>query len=109
VTAADVVDRTADVFADILCADSEWVDAEFEQIVSGFWDEPTSTASPPRSPSVANRPESTRTHEPVSDQWCAETYATIRSPPSEPARTPGRTEPWKGTRTARQHPPGASP
>lgn len=40
------VDRTGEVFADIVCSDPDWVDAEFEAIISGFWDRPTPTSAP---------------------------------------------------------------
>jgi len=81
VTVADVVDQASEVFADLLCSDPEWVDAEFEQIVSGFWDEPMSTAGPPRSPSIANHAGSATTERFLDDRRSAETSATIRSPP----------------------------
>lgn len=85
-TVAGVADPTSEVFADILCSDPEWVDAEFEQIVSGFTDEPTITSTPPRSPSFAihsiRRPE----REPWSDRRWTEKFATIRAPPSSPGR-----------------------
>lgn len=80
-TLADVADQAPEVFADILCSDPEWVDAEFEQIVSGFWDEPTSTASSPRSPTVADHPGNGTADDLFDDQWSVETLATIRSPP----------------------------
>lgn len=84
--AAEAVDRTAEVFADILCSDPEWVDAEFEEIVSGLWETPTSTTA-------SQRPRIVRS-------WLAgaqatpnwgnadphrELRATIRSPPRSEA------------------------
>jgi hypothetical protein len=82
VAAADAVDRTAEVFADILCSDPEWVDAEFEEIVSGFWETPTSTTE-------SQRPRIVRTGlvgGQVTPNWGSadphrELRATIRSPP----------------------------
>jgi hypothetical protein len=81
VAVADVVDGTAEVFADILCSDPEWVDAEFEQIVSGFWDEPTSSTAPSRPLSVATHSGRRTTREFFPDPRSSGPRATIRSPP----------------------------
>ena len=78
---SDVVDEAPEEFADILCSDPEWLDAEFERIVSGFWDEPPSTATRPGSPSVATHVAGGPRGQFLGDQWSAETSATIRSPP----------------------------
>lgn len=84
--AVEAVDRTADVFADILCSDPEWVDAEFEEIVSGFWETPTSTTASPR-PSIVR---SWLAGGQVTPNWVnADPHralrATIRSPPRSEA------------------------
>jgi hypothetical protein len=88
VAAADAVDRTAEVFADILCSDPEWVDAEFEEIVSGFWKAPT-----PTSTTASLRPRIARAWlvgGQVAPHWGnsgphREFRATIRSPPRSAA------------------------
>jgi hypothetical protein len=90
VAAAEAVDRTAEVFADILCSDPEWVDAEFEEIVSGFWKTPTPT---PTSTTASPRPRIVRAWlvgGQVAPHWGnsgphREFRATIRSPPRSAA------------------------
>ncbi|MGJ4844894.1 hypothetical protein [Leifsonia sp. Le1] len=80
-TVADVVEQTADEFAEILCSDQEWVDAEFEQIVSGFWDAPATTADAPRSRDAAAHPDRRTTSHPRGGPRAPEPRASIRSPP----------------------------
>ena len=49
-TSAGAVDRDADVFADILCADQEWIDLEFEEIIAGLRPTPRSSFGPSQPP-----------------------------------------------------------
>ncbi|MBB2968024.1 hypothetical protein [Leifsonia aquatica] len=83
-TVADSVDQVSAEFADIVCSDPEWVAAEFEQIVSGLWDEaaPACTAASgshsvrgPASGAARRGDGASRT------LWSAEVRATTRSPP----------------------------
>ncbi|WP_313539519.1 hypothetical protein [Leifsonia aquatica] len=83
-TVADDVDQVSAEFADIVCSDPEWVAAEFEQIVSGLWDEP----APACTAASGSRPVSgpagwmARRNDGASRTlWSAEVRATIRSPP----------------------------
>jgi hypothetical protein len=86
VAAVEAVDRMADMFAEILCSDPEWVDAEFDEIVSGFWETPTSTTAPQRPRIVRSSLEGGQ----VTPNWGnadphRELRATIRSPPRSEA------------------------
>lgn len=88
-TVADSVDQVSAEFADIVCSDPEWVAAEFEQIVSGLWDEPfpTRTAA---SGSHSERGQAgwmaRRSHGASRTLWSAEVRATTRSPPRRARR-----------------------
>jgi hypothetical protein len=43
--------READAaFADVLCADQQWVDAEFDALISACFGEPPAPPAPPRVP-----------------------------------------------------------
>jgi len=81
VTVADSVDQA---FADIVCSDPEWVAAEFEQIVSGLWDEPVAVrtaASGSRSASGPVSGAARRRRGAARSLWRVDVLATIRSPP----------------------------
>ncbi len=53
--------RLAEMFADIVCSETDWMDAEFEAIVAEFWQTPQTVIAPPRAPlSPARRPEERR-------------------------------------------------
>lgn len=81
---ADGVDQVSAEFADIVCSDPEWVDAEFEQIVSGLWDEPAracTAASGSHSESGPAGWVARRSHGASRTLWSAEVRATTRSPP----------------------------
>ncbi len=47
VPTADESARMADEFADIICSDPDWLDAEFEEIVAGFWKAPKTVVASP--------------------------------------------------------------
>lgn len=79
--AAPAIDTTADVFAEIVCSDPEWVDAEFEQIISGFWDATVSTGSVTPPPTAESWTEGSESREPVARGWSSRVDATVRSPP----------------------------
>jgi hypothetical protein len=84
VTVADSVDQVSAAFADIVCSDPEWVAAEFEQIVSGLWDEPVRTrtvASGSRSGSGPESGPARRSHGASRTLWWVDVLATTRSPP----------------------------
>ncbi|MFJ3423731.1 hypothetical protein [Leifsonia aquatica] len=83
-TVADGVDQVSAEFADIVCSDPEWVAAEFEQIVSGLWDEPLparTTASGSHSESGPAGWVARRSHGVSRTLWSAGVRATTRSPP----------------------------
>jgi hypothetical protein len=84
VTVADDVDQVSAEFADIVCSDPEWVAAEFEQIVSGLWDEPFPTRTAASGSNSERGPASgaARRGDGASRTlWSAEVRATTRSPP----------------------------
>lgn len=49
----DILTNRASGFADLVCADPELVDAEFEALVRANWDEPPSVPDVPPSPMPA--------------------------------------------------------
>lgn len=54
--AARAVDPTAEAFADIICSDQDWVDAEFEEIVAAFLGGPAATVTVPPTPATLAQP-----------------------------------------------------
>lgn len=82
-----MVDSTAEAFADIICADPDWVDGEFWAIVGGS-DEMTATSDaslPGRARGVAGVHE---TGLPNARGALHPTDSPIRSPPSRGVSTP---------------------
>jgi hypothetical protein len=75
--------RTADVFADILCSDPEWVDSEFEAIVSGVLDASIAASAPSLAPVAWPKPARTwqRRAQRAVAAIVHETRSRIRSPP----------------------------
>lgn len=83
-TVTDGVDQVSAEFADIVCSDPEWVAAEFEQIVSGLWDEPVLARTAASGPDSEGGPAGWVTrgsHGASRTLWSAEVRATTRSPP----------------------------
>jgi hypothetical protein len=87
VATAGAIERTADVFADILCADPEWVELEFEEIIAGLRDAPRSAPTPPwpmpHGPSAEGRDHRPHLH----GARRSRTEASIRSPPRSAAHS----------------------
>lgn len=72
-------DTTA--FADIVCADPDWVVAEFEQIVAYLVTVPTSTEAPVP-PSGERRLSLRNVHPQDRGSWLQELPERVRAPPS---------------------------
>ena len=85
VTIAGAVDRDADVFADILCADQEWVDLEFEEIIDGLRPTPRSGFAPARPPCGGQSRFEIHPRR-LGSRWIGRSRprSSIRSPPSGP-------------------------
>ena len=95
--------READAaFADLICADPQWLDAEFDALIAESFGEPLAQP-PPAPPRVPPRPGSTPppSPDPASGPAAAASPATAgpehgrqRSPPAHlPGRPPGRRPP----------------
>lgn len=82
-----MVDSTAEIFADIICADPEWVDGEFWAIVGGSDDIPAAidASLPARSRGVEDADE---TGLPDARGALHRTDSPIRSPPTRGVNTP---------------------
>jgi hypothetical protein len=77
-----------DEFLAVLCADDEFVRAEFDAIIANAWDTPAEPApEPPRVPPV--RPDLRSAHAPRSEAVVTDAAARQRSPP----RRAGRSDP----------------
>jgi hypothetical protein len=84
--------READVaFADVICADQQWVDAEFDALISASFSEPPAPP-PPAPPRVPPRPG-------------IPPPSSRRPPPAQAAMTSPATGPGRG----RQRSPPAHP
>jgi hypothetical protein len=81
-TSASAVDREADVFADILCADQEWIDLEFEEIIAGLRPTPRSGSAPSQRPDGGGpRFEDSSRRRDSRWQGLRRPRSSIRSPP----------------------------
>lgn len=80
-TAVDSVEDPGVVFADIVCADPEWVAAEFAQLVSDIAVVATSTAARPR-PSAVGGPPAQGTRHHVGSGWLPSVPERVRAPPA---------------------------
>lgn len=78
------VDDTMTRMADIICADAEWVRAEFEQIVSGLAAVSTATIMPSHGPGVPIY-GLIRLTAPSADSWAHAVAERVRAPPPDPA------------------------
>lgn len=81
-----VISSTDDAKArivDIICADAEWVRAEFEQIVSGLSAVTTATIPPHRPAGRVWR--FIHLPAPVGDPWTQALPERVRAPPPDPA------------------------
>jgi hypothetical protein len=90
--------READMaFADLICADPEWLDAEFDALIGASFGEPPAPPPPapprlpprpgiPRPPSRRARPGPAATPSPATGPH----HGRQRSPPAHPLRPQGR-------------------
>jgi len=66
--------EAATAFADVVYADQQWVDAEFDALISASFSEPPAPPRVPRRPGIPSRPPGCR----------------FRSRPMQPPRPPGQ-------------------
>ncbi|HEX6527501.1 MAG TPA: hypothetical protein VF070_46930 [Streptosporangiaceae bacterium] len=82
--------READTaFADLICADPQWLDAEFDALIAAYFSEPPATP-PPAPPRVPPRPGAPG---PPSRQLVAPGLASIASPVAGPGHGRQRSPP----------------
>jgi hypothetical protein len=84
--------QTAKVFADMLCSDPEWVDSEFEAIVSGLLIAPSAASAPslaPFRPSKSPQWDERKLTQCAADADARNTRSRIRSPPLARAGSAG--------------------
>jgi hypothetical protein len=86
----EAVDQTAELFADIVCSDPDWVDLEFEEIIAGLRSEPRRAAGQPQPPDGGRRrSDDGHRQRPTSETGSRRSWSTIRSPPLTAAGSPG--------------------
>jgi len=81
----------AEVFADMICSDPDWLDAEFEAIVADFWKMPKTAAGSSWAPDSAPAGPGAGASQNVTGGGCVPSLVAtpIRSPPAHdpcPAR-----------------------
>jgi hypothetical protein len=84
VPTADDSARVAEEFADIVCSEPDWLDAEFEAIVAGFWNTPKTAAAPLWAPDdfiAVSGSDTVQTLAPRNDP-ASSAGSPIRSPPT---------------------------
>ena len=81
VTAVSSVEDPGVLFADIVCADPEWVAAEFAELMAGIASVVTSTAALPRLGAVPRRAV-WRPRPPVGSGWLPSVPERVRAPPA---------------------------
>lgn len=82
--------RVDEQFAAIVCADDEWVRAEFDALVAAAWDDPPATPGPVARPPAAGRPAPRWRPEPERPprrDVGVEAWARQRSPPGKDRRS----------------------
>jgi hypothetical protein len=85
VAAAISVDDTRARFIEILCADAEWLEAEFKQIVSDLFPVPTGADIWPGR-SVGSVGEVNRSTVPPRSSWARSIAERVRAPPADSSR-----------------------
>lgn len=84
VPTADDSARAAETFADIVYSEPDWLDAEFEAIVAGFWNAPKTLAAPLRRPDDVIVVSGSDSVQPLARQEdiASSAGSPIRSPPT---------------------------